>query len=378
MLHVVHVSPRVQARGGIETLHAIHRHLPLEQTFVALFDREPEPRSDYVNLGATWRTPLWVMRRRFRRALGRYPGSLVVYHDGWGFPLFHELDGAARRIAFLHTDPIYHARDLPAMVGLIDGAAGVTPALEEAWQRVLPELTPQRTTILRAPIAIPQDLPQRQRTPGEPIVIGYAGRIVRANKRLDRLPGLLRALRAAGVNYRFELLGDGALRPALERQLGGEVIFHGWKSQGDYWRVLAGWDALVFFSEHEGGPIAMFEAMGLGVVPFFPAMGGSWGDVYVPQLCAHCYYPPGDLGQLARSIRDVFQFSPADIANLRSRVRATMAEHRVDRYAEDCLALFRAVAEQPRISSPGRRRPRLADLLPLGYVARFSPGALLH
>ena len=44
---------------------------------------------------------------------------------------------------------------------------------------------------------------------------------VRIQKRLDRLPGLLRALDDAGVAHRFEVLGDGALRPSLERRLGG-------------------------------------------------------------------------------------------------------------------------------------------------------------
>jgi hypothetical protein len=102
---VVHVTPHVQARGGTETLHAYHRHLPGEQVFVALFDRDPEARPGYVNLGFTWRTPLGEMRRRFARAFAPLAGRVVIYHDGWGLPFFQDLDGAGRRLVVLHSAP---------------------------------------------------------------------------------------------------------------------------------------------------------------------------------------------------------------------------------------------------------------------------------
>jgi glycosyltransferase involved in cell wall biosynthesis len=373
--HLVHVSPRVQARGGIESLHKNHRRLPLSQTFVALFDRHPEAWPDYINLNFTWRTPLWIMRRRFARALAPYAGSLVVYHNGWGLPLFHDLDAAFRRVVFLHGNPAFHAPDLSAFAGLVDGAAGVTPAWHDAWQRLLPELTPTRTTILRAPVGAPAALePVHQ--PGGPIVLGYAGRIEQGQKRLDRLPALLRALDEVALPFRFEVLGEGALRATLERKLGNRVHFHGWLREDEFWRVLAGWDGLVFFSDFEGGPIALFQAMAMGVVPFWPAIGGSWGDIYVPQIDSRCCYPPGDMVSLARAIQQVFQLPLERLKSMRAHARRLVADHSSDAYEAACLALLRSVMEQPRISACRRRRPRVTDLLPLGFVTRLAPWAL--
>ena len=372
---VVHVSPRVQAFGGIESLHEYHRRFPLSQEFVALFDREPQMRAGYTNLGFSWRTPLWRMRRRFARALAPHRGSLVVYHNGWGLPLFHDLDGSIRRVVFFHANPAYHAGDFLSFAGLLDGAAGVTPALSAAWERALPELVPARTSILRAPVDPTIDL-RRRRSMSEPLVIGYAGRIERAQKRLDHLPALVRALKTMGVHCRFEVLGDGLLRRPLERQLGDAVRFHGWLPKAEFWRTLVEWDALVMFSDYEGGAIALFEAMAAGVIPFFPAIGGSWGDIYVPQIDPRCLYPPGDMMALARSISEVLGVPPARLAESRERARTLVAPHRENEYQAACLALFRGVVNQPRLSRVRRRRWRAWDLLPLGMVTRLVPWAL--
>ena len=374
--HVVHVSPRVQARGGIETLLEHYRHLPLAQSFVALFDRRPPPRKSYANLDITWRTPLWVMRRRFARVLASRGGSLVVYHNGWGLPLFHDLDGAARRVVFLHANPPFHAPDLPAMQGLLDGVGGITPPLRPLWERLLPEITPERGAILPIPIEPPDSPAPPAARPAVPLVLGYAGRVEFGQKRLDRLAPFLKALRALGVPFRFEVLGDGTKRRTLERQFGGEVRFHGWAPKDDFWRIMAGWDAIVFFSDFEGGPLAVLEAMSQGAIPFYPAIGGGWADLYAPQVDPRCHYPPGDLPALARAIQEVFARPAVQVAALRDRARALVRPHCDRSYETDYLTLLRSVMALPRLSRPRRRRPRLADALPLGIVTRFASWAL--
>lgn len=372
---IVHVAPRVQALGGIESLLALHRQMPQTQAYVALFDRRAGEQAGYANLNFNWRTPLWLMRRRFARTLAPYAGSLVVYHNGWGLPLFHDLDASVRRLVYLHANPAYHARDLPAFAGLVDGAVGVTPALNDAWQTVLPELTPDRTIIVRAPIEAPAP-PTLRRERNEPLVLGYAGRIERAQKRLDRLPELLRALVAAGLSCRFEILGDGAFRAPLERKLASRVRFHGYTPKAEFWRVLANWDGIVFFSDFEGGAVALFEAMAMGVVPFYPAIGGSWGDIYVPQIDSRCLYRPGDMAGLAWVIQQVFQSPAEQLGAMRARGRELVKEHRRDSYEAAFLGLAQIIAKLPRISGCRRRRSRVTDLLPLGFVTRFAPWAL--
>lgn len=375
-LKVLHVSPRVQARGGIETLHDFHRAWAGRPEFVALFDRNPLPRPGYANLHFTWRTPLWRMRRNFARLLARHPGSLVVYHNGWGLPLLHDLDRAARRVVFLHADPDYHAAELPAFAGLVDGVIGVTPALREPVLRALPEMTDERLTIVRAPVEVPAGCRAKPREAGASLVIGYAGRLERAEKRLDQLPALVAALAQSGLDCRIELLGDGPLRPWLERRLGDRVRLHGWVPKDEFWRIMSGWDAMVMFSEHEGGPIALLEGMALGLIPFYPARQGSWADVYVPRVDPRCHYPPGDMPALARAMGEVMRQPEEQLTAAREQAQALVAGHRREDYEAACRGCLRRVAELPRVSQDRRRSFRLTDCLPLGVVTRWAQAAL--
>lgn len=372
---VLHLAPRVQSHGGTETLHTYHRRLPGEPVFVALFDRDPEPRDGYVHLAITWRTSLWEMRRRFARALADYPDRLVVYHDGWGLPLLHDLDRSRRRVVMLHSDPAYHAAALPGFSGLIDGALCITPAVQAAVGAALPELADGRSFAYRVPIGVPRGKNQARKV-GEPLVFGYAGRIEVAQKRLDRLPDFLRALRATGLDFRFELLGDGSYRNQLEGAVAGQAKFHGWLSRGEYWRVMAGWDGVVFFSDHEGGPIGLLEGMAAGAIPFYPQRGGSWADIYVPQVDPVCHYPPGNMPALARAVQRVFQHPPSHLNGLREICRTLVQAHTPENYGAACLDFFGHMASVPRISGTCRRRAKLSDLLPLGFVTRFAPRLL--
>jgi glycosyltransferase involved in cell wall biosynthesis len=375
-LKVVQVSPRVQAQGGIEALLERHRALPGRSVFVALFDRRPQPRENYTNLNFTWRTPLGRMRREFASVLAPHAGAVVIYHNAWGLPFLHGGDAAARRLAFCHGMPAFHARNLPSCNGLLDGVLGVAPALPAAWGGMLPALDPWRRRVLAAPVEPPPGLTRRADRPAE-IVLGCAGRVVREHKRLDRLPQFLRALDATGLRYRFEVLGDGKLRPELERRLSPRVRFHGWTSKEEYWRVLAGWDAMVFFSEVEGAPHALLEAMKLGVIPFFPRIGGSIGDLYAPQVDALCHYPAGDLGALAASVQRIFSYDAAKLAERRARACAVVAAHTLDGYNENFQEFIGQVVAQPRLSAPGdRARRKWSDGLPLGLVTRLTPWLL--
>lgn len=374
---VVHVSPRVQARGGIETLHTYHREMPLRQQFIALFDRSPPPTAGYANLNAGWSTPLQVMRQRFSRVMAAMPGSVVAYHNAWGLPLFHDLDRASRRVVMMHADPAYHAPDLPGLRGLIDGAMAITPALHAELARSFPELDEHRTAHYRVPIESPPAvLPTRAAVAGRPVVLGYAGRIEQAQKRLDRLPGFMSALRATGLDFRFEIVGAGAYRKDLERMPGGQARFHGWVSRGEYWRILAGWDAMVFFSDHEGGPIALLEGMAVGAIPFYPARGGSWADEYLPEVNPAGYYAPGEIGALANAFADVFRRPEAELAAMRKKAQMLVASHRGDSYKSDCMNFLQQTASSPRVSQQRSRARFATDWLPLGLASRLAPETL--
>lgn len=383
-LPVVHVYQTLQEQGGVETLLSIHRELDeaagLAPQFRVLFERKPPPvDSRYHNWNFRWYHPLAIIRRDFGRVMARTGGAVVIHHNCWGTPFLAAADASGRRLVFLHGGEHHFKEFLAAHRGYVDGVLSISPLAAGAVSRCLPEIDGERFCAPAAPINPPAVLPARRPwREGEPIVMGYAGRFWHGMKRVDRVVPLVAALRAAGVKFRLELLGDGPYRRVLERRLAGcnEVTFCGWRTQDDYWRTLAGWDGICFFSDSEGGPLTLLEAMAVGTLPFFPRIGGSLGDFYTPQVNEPGYYPAGDVGALARAVRRVFTQDRAAIEARRARAQELVRRHTFEAYERDFAGFVRRIAALPRQSREPVAAPptRLAHWLPLGFVTRVCLG----
>jgi glycosyltransferase involved in cell wall biosynthesis len=321
------------------------------------------------------------MRRDFGRVMARTGGAVVIHHNCWGTPFLAVADASDRRLVFLHGGEHHFKEFLTAQRGHVDGVLSISPLAAGPVSRYLPEIDGERFCAPPAPIGPPAVLPGRRMwREGDPVVIGYAGRLWRGMKRVDRVIPLVAALRAAGVSFRLELLGDGPYRGVLERRLAGchEVKFCGWRTQDEYWRTLAGWDGICFFSDVEGGPLTLLEAMAVGTLPFFPRIGGSLGDFYTPQVNEPGYYPAGDVDALARAVRTVFTQDRTVIEAQRVKARELMMRHTFEAYERDFAAFVRRIAALPRLSREPVAAPpaRLAHWLPLGFVTRVCPGLL--
>ncbi len=78
-------------------------------------------------------------------------------------------------------------------------------------------------------------------------------------------------------DWRFHVIGDGPLRPSLEQLsvklgLAGHMRFHGHRS--DSAACLAGLDALIMCSDHEGMPMTLLESITAGTPVLAHAVGG--------------------------------------------------------------------------------------------------------
>jgi glycosyltransferase involved in cell wall biosynthesis len=99
------------------------------------------------------------------------------------------------------------------------------------------------------------------------LVIGHIGHFQR-QKNHDFIVALAAAGRARGRDHRFVLVGEGALRPAVEaaladRGLGDRVVLTGLRS--DIPALLAAFDVLILPSRWEGLGIVVLEAQAAGV-----------------------------------------------------------------------------------------------------------------
>ena len=147
-------------------------------------------------------------------------------------------------------------------------------------------------------------------TPDEPVLL-FVGNLV-AVKGVDILVEAAARLAAAGARFRLHLVGQGPLRPHLERLaadrgLGVRVEFHGAIPNThlpDWYRAAS---AVVLPSHSEGVPNVLLEAAACGVPFIASAVGG------IPEIAGlgvSRLVPRGDVEALAIALR-TFLDAPA-------------------------------------------------------------------
>lgn len=114
---------------------------------------------------------------------------------------------------------------------------------------------------------------------GNPVKILFVGRFVR-QKRPDAFVDLAERLRtrANGVKLKFQMVGDGDLRPEIEKLARDkgftETDFELSGERSEMHEVYEGADILVSTSEHEGTPNVVLEAMSFGLPVVATRVGG--------------------------------------------------------------------------------------------------------
>jgi glycosyltransferase involved in cell wall biosynthesis len=136
---------------------------------------------------------------------------------------------------------------------------------------------------------------------GRELLLTFVGRLVPI-KRVDVLLRAFRLARGQGRPLRLALVGDGELRPELERlahELGvaTQVWFAGYRA--DVRAVAAGSDIAVLSSDNEGTPVSLIEAGAAGKPAVATRVGG------VPEVVTSAsglLAPPGDPEALADAL----------------------------------------------------------------------------
>ncbi|MEX1254782.1 MAG: glycosyltransferase family 4 protein [Dehalococcoidia bacterium] len=151
---------------------------------------------------------------------------------------------------------------------------------------------------------------------------------------------------------RFVVVGDGPLRPALERQaealgIASRFLFLG--ERRDIPELLAAMDVFVMPSLWEGGPYTVLEAMAMER-PVVTTNVGMVADVMRSEEHA-LVVPPGDAGALAEAALRLLES-----ADLRSRLAERGRRLATERFSEDHLVEgVLAIYEQALTKASGSR-----------------------
>ncbi|HKY32176.1 MAG TPA: glycosyltransferase family 4 protein [Candidatus Polarisedimenticolia bacterium] len=196
---------------------------------------------------------------RWAAMLAGVPHTVHSIH-GYGF---HPGQAPARRWLFVSLERLTgrHATSVFVTVSRANLQAGLDLEL----------FPPPRAALIHYGVRLGDFRPaDRNGAAGRPLVVGMIGCLKPQKAPLDFVAVAARVLKApdAPAGARFVLVGDGVLRPDVERAIALEglqerVILAGWRR--DIPELLRGFDLLLHTSRWEGLPIAFLEAMATGL-----------------------------------------------------------------------------------------------------------------
>ena len=379
-MRLTHFFTYFRNLGGVQSI--IKRHhssdSSREHNSSFLFSFEPNTFNEpnISGLGVNGWDSIRSIRKKLANKSNLFPGSVAVCHNMWGLQFLAELMPAKRRIGILHSDWTTLRPFLQTQKGLLDGVLCVSNKLVEIVNESLPELTKDnRIQLIHYPIDEAPSMPNRMPLVRRPVIIGWIGRLQEEQKRVKRLPSLLKAFEDAQIDYRFELLGDGPMKGWLEQQLpANRTIFHGRKSGNDYYSTLSKWDFITSVSDYEGLPISMLEALSAGVLPLYPTIG-SGGDEYAEKLGKNFIWEAFEFEQAASNLNLLLEQPEAKLHQARLNASNLTAQHSESEYFRVFDTFTNQIVDLPRISD--ERIPKrpfyFSDQLPFGLMTRIWP-----
>jgi glycosyltransferase involved in cell wall biosynthesis len=351
---------------------------------------QPGPEKSLVaslrEAGATVREDLWravhLPEERAER-LAEWVNELkpevyvvsVSSDAGWlALPL---LDPAVSTFSIVHSDgptfyaPLRHYREF------VDCAIGVS---KETQQKIVAECHIPAERAYQIPYGVNvlgrREMEERVSDGSvsrEALRAGYVGRLVQSQKRVLDLIPLVAEMRRRGAACEFHVIGDGPERAQLEAGLaglkaGGGVKFWGWLSPAELRERLASLDALLLFSDCEGLPIALLEAMGHAVAPVVTRLDSGATEI-VRDGYNGFLVGVGDITAFADRLETLAR-DRAMLAEVKRAAWETGQTYTTGRMVENYLDCFRQVAAAGRAHAR-RARPDAGYPVMASCVSRY-------
>jgi glycosyltransferase involved in cell wall biosynthesis len=190
---------------------------------------------------------------------------LISSSSDIGWVVLPLLDPKIATVAIAHSDQNTFYVPIEHYAGFLTCAVGVSLDICHKFETVC---SLKKSQISWIPYGVEiRESPIEENT--EPIRLIYVGRLEHEDKRSGDVIRIIKKLEEENIDYRFKVIGDGALKPEFTTELEKEiksvaVVLLGWVEGSEVLLHLRQSDIFVLTSDSEGFCIAMIEAAGNG------------------------------------------------------------------------------------------------------------------
>ncbi len=306
------------------------------------------------------------------------PDILIPIGSGVAFPAVAEAKRRGSRVRFL-----------PAVRGLvpglianiaefwpsIDGVVSISRLFHSYFEEALPPQDSERVHYVRhgaRPAFVAHvDAPKLR--------AGYVGRITHEHKRIG---DLVQFSEAIGDRVEIHIFGTGPAEAEVRERM-PHAVFHGVVSQDELYRTgYPNLDVLLLFSDLEGTPNAIVEAMHHGVVPVIARYFGAAGEGFVVDGRTGFTFAVGDVPRAVELVSMLARDRAVLLASS-EQARRSMAGDSDVRMHRDWIAIFEKTLRMPpraggvpRVAPAGRLdrlvSPGVADRI-RSWTGRYFP-----
>lgn len=276
-------------------------------------------------------------------------------------------------VTVLHSDEDCYYDEVRRIGRDCDAVVCVSSALIRTVRKKLDHLVRDLRFIPYGIPLIPGEvIPSRPQS--GPLRLCYCNRLQQYQKRIFDLPIIAAELERLGVDYEFDIAGDGPDAEELRNRfqqadLRCPVRFHGRVTNAAVMDLCRHSHLFLLTSDFEGLPISLLEAMSVGCVPVVYDIDSGIGDA-IPGPGYGSVVPHGSTAEYARVIANIDQDRPSLQVIAGNARRLIHESFSLDRMAMDYGRLFAGILNSaPKVRRSGRIVVP-ADLSLTGRISR--------
>lgn len=252
---------------SMDSNHQMKKDFKLIEKNVVLFDEKENIFEDRVG-------------HLYKRLKEFNPTHVVSTLGAASFEILRYLPSGVGRIAIIQSDDPGPYQCVKLYKKYLQAIGGVSKTIQEKLKN-FPEI--QKIPIGDVRYGV-QGNRNKNKLGSKHLKILYCGRIVEEQKRIFLLPIILKGLDKAGLKYELTMAGGGKelremrrlLKPWVKQK---KVFITGPINQKAVSRLMSKHDVFLLFSDYEGLPISLLEALAHGLLPVVSDLGREFREI---------------------------------------------------------------------------------------------------